>query len=335
MPEKTTSEEKKTTRSGSDKLPRPTSRKKAPAQNKRKAPLKPTLTQKLLEIRKSVKELTKDTEGEEFSYVSNQAVLGSVRDKMDDLGVLLVPSIEETVAAAATPNGEQSVKGRMVFTWVDAENPLDKLPVNWVAYGSNNDISRAMGTMTTYAKKDFIIEFFFIPQKGMDADEKGNQTKNQNSLLKDQNDYIAKQNEEIQQLKNKLEEKCQCATKEVVPTVNVSPDANGQPCDSDGSCPGSHPLQPMNIWETNRDLREQSGQSPDPLSMVDLDWIDTICEGFEEPEIWDNGINVIISDKRHVDGSESDRRAIQDYYITLRNDFATQWNEKLQQGTGK
>jgi len=52
------------------------------------------LYEKLIEVRKVVPYLQKDNKGHGFNYVSSSNTLGALRRKMDEVGVLLVPSVE-------------------------------------------------------------------------------------------------------------------------------------------------------------------------------------------------------------------------------------------------
>ena len=52
------------------------------------------LHQKLVEIRKNIKGFSKDTKGYDYIFVSGTQILRAIKDKMDELGVLLVPEID-------------------------------------------------------------------------------------------------------------------------------------------------------------------------------------------------------------------------------------------------
>ena len=50
--------------------------------------------QKIIEIRKNINGFSKDTKGFGYEYVSGNQILRAIKDKMDELGVLLVPSVD-------------------------------------------------------------------------------------------------------------------------------------------------------------------------------------------------------------------------------------------------
>lgn len=132
------------------------------------------LYQKLVEIQKSVRSLAKDSYANSYQYVSGSKVLDAVRERMDQLGVLLVQqidSIENTRIDYQVKNGSKSEmlsKVMMTFTWIDAESG-DKLPVPFGANGMNN-WDKGLGSALTYAERYFLLKFFHIATDEDDVD---------------------------------------------------------------------------------------------------------------------------------------------------------------------
>jgi hypothetical protein len=132
------------------------------------------LYQKLVEIQKSVRSLAKDSYANSYQYVSGSKVLDAVRERMDQLGVLLVQqidSIENTRIDYQVKNGSKSEmlsKVYMTFTWIDAESG-DKLPVPFGANGMNN-WDKGLGSALTYAERYFLLKFFHIATDEDDVD---------------------------------------------------------------------------------------------------------------------------------------------------------------------
>ena len=139
--------------------------------------------EKLVEIKKNIKGFNKDTKGFGFEYVSGSQVLRSVRDKMNELGVLLIPSVDYDTMSwekheYVTKKGEKKldfiVTMKMNYTWVNAEDPNDKIVVPWVCMGQQtDDISKAVGTAMTYNERYFLLKFLGLPTDEDDADAKG------------------------------------------------------------------------------------------------------------------------------------------------------------------
>lgn len=137
------------------------------------------LYQKLVEIRKEVINFSKDTEGYGYKYVSGSQAIAKIRDKMDSLGVLLVPKMDEIVNDIYTyvnSKGKETtdhiVKGNMSYVWINADNPEEQLEIPWKLYGAQDDISKAYGSGLTYAERYFILKFFQAPTDELDPDSK-------------------------------------------------------------------------------------------------------------------------------------------------------------------
>ena len=140
------------------------------------------LHQKLVEIRKNITGFSKDTKGFGYDYVSGSQVLRAIKDKMNELGVLLIPNIDYSTMNWQTYNyitskGEEKtdfiVTMKMTYTWVNAEFPDDRIICNWVCMGQQaDDISKAVGTAMTYNERYFLLKFLGLPTDEDDADAK-------------------------------------------------------------------------------------------------------------------------------------------------------------------
>ena len=132
------------------------------------------LYQKLVEIQKSVRSLAKDSYANSYQYVSGSKVLDAVRERMDQLGILLIPDVdkfENIRIDYQVKNGSKSemlTKVDLTFTWIDAESG-DKLPVKFGANGMNN-WDKGFGSALTYAERYFLLKFFHIATDEDDVD---------------------------------------------------------------------------------------------------------------------------------------------------------------------
>ncbi len=130
------------------------------------------LHQKLIEVRKAVPYLKKDSAGFNFKYVSSSKTLGSLKSTMDKQSVLLVPEIvKHKVCDHSTKEGnhEYFTELTMVFTWVNADNPDDKIVCPFYAQGLDSG-EKGVGKALTYAEKYFLLKFFNIPTDKDDPD---------------------------------------------------------------------------------------------------------------------------------------------------------------------
>lgn len=122
--------------------------------------------QRLLEVKRNVSSLVKDDTNAHFNYdfVSSNQVLSSIRDSMNEQGILLIPEITETEQCA------QGVRLKMKYCFVNTDNPNDKITVDWFAFSPDKQ-EQALGKALTYSEKYFILKFFNIPTNGDDPDK--------------------------------------------------------------------------------------------------------------------------------------------------------------------
>lgn len=136
--------------------------------------------QKLIEVRKSVKYLQKESEGQQYNYVGSSQTLAAVREKLNELGLLLIPSVVGTNVRESTVEYIQRDMPKrtttyfteldMTMTWVNAEKPEETITSQW--YGQGVDIAgeKGVGKALTYAEKYYILKFFNIPTDKDDPD---------------------------------------------------------------------------------------------------------------------------------------------------------------------
>lgn len=147
--------------------------------------------QKLVEVRKSIGNFTKDSKSYGYSYVSGTQVLSKIQDKMNEHGVLLIPNIQtqefekhEYVNQKGKSCLDFLVYGQMTYKWVNAEKPEDFIEVPFFYTGAQDDISKAFGSGLTYSERYFIIKFFNLPT---DADDPDARNTSGNTPVRQQN----------------------------------------------------------------------------------------------------------------------------------------------------
>lgn len=138
-----------------------------------------TIYKKLLTLQKAVVGLTKDKSGNSYQYVSGDKILSIVRPKMDELGLLLIPEVEESNFTREDytlydKNGNPKPKNeifcslKLKFTWMDAENG-EALVCHWASSGMNN-WDKGLGSALTYGERYFLLKFFHIATDKDDVD---------------------------------------------------------------------------------------------------------------------------------------------------------------------
>lgn len=183
------------------------------------------LYQKIADVKANIDGFTKDKKSYNYSYVSGSQVLHRIREKMLEHKLLLFPytanetceQIEVTrfnkKANKEVTTTEFLVKLKMIYTWINADNPQEKQIVDFWATGQQDDPAKAYGTALTYAERYFLMKFFNIPTDEDDADAKEKQDKYSKvdlkikELLEDEiNDFIneVERNNKTEEFKGKI-----------------------------------------------------------------------------------------------------------------------------------
>jgi hypothetical protein len=129
-----------------------------------------SLYKKLMEVRRSVDYLQKiqKNEQQKFNYVSSSQVLGSIRVKMNELGLILRPRIHRVVFHHKGETSMHVTELKMTMTWIDAASG-EKETNPWYAQGTDQH-EKGVGKALTYAEKFFVLKYFNIPTDQFDPD---------------------------------------------------------------------------------------------------------------------------------------------------------------------
>jgi hypothetical protein len=135
--------------------------------------------QKLVEVRKTIDSFSKDSDSYGYSYVSGTQVLRKIKDKMDELQVLLIPQVVNQSHSTFDYKDKKGndktdfiVTAEMKYVWVNAENPSETIEIPWQTLGQQDDISKAFGSGLTYSERYFLLKFFGVPTDSDDPDGK-------------------------------------------------------------------------------------------------------------------------------------------------------------------
>lgn len=139
--------------------------------------------QKLVEVRKSVPYLQKESKSFQYAYVGSSQVLGALKLKMDELQLLLIPRItghkvSESTVETLEKETNHIIKRTttyfteldMTMTWVNAEKPEETIECPWYGQGVDTAGEKGTGKALTYAEKYFMLKFFNIPTDKDDPD---------------------------------------------------------------------------------------------------------------------------------------------------------------------
>ena len=144
--------------------------------------VKLNLYQKINEIKKVVKTFTKDAKTEgygAYTYTSGTQILSAIKEKMEELQLLLLPISTEhqhhELYNYTTKNGQKTdfvVMGKIIYEWINAENPEERQRVDWQYYGQQGDISKAFGSGLTYSERYILLKSLGVPTDDEDPDSK-------------------------------------------------------------------------------------------------------------------------------------------------------------------
>lgn len=140
---------------------------------------KKILDQKLMELKKLVSIMKKDSEGHGYNYVSEESILLALNDKMIELGVKLTPrfvpgtlysQVVNYQNAKGTPKTDVLVRSELQFIWKDIESGETEI-VDWGLLGQQADGSQALGSGLTYANRYFLLKYFNVTTSDDDPDK--------------------------------------------------------------------------------------------------------------------------------------------------------------------
>ena len=133
-----------------------------------------TIYEKLLEMQRRVDSVIRDGKNisDKYDFASDENVLDTFRPIMDELGLLLIPSVTGAqLHEGTTRSGTVRYLTEMVITmrWYDVETG-EELTVPWYAQGVDLAGEKGVGKALTYAEKYFLLKFFHVATKKDDPD---------------------------------------------------------------------------------------------------------------------------------------------------------------------
>ena len=122
--------------------------------------------QRVNEVRKSIPYIQKDkavsTGGGSYKAVTHDAVTGMVRDALIKNGVVIVPSVVESVFHPKEPDAKQRLyEATFQVDFVNMDDPNDRITTRQTAHALDNG-DKAPGKAMSYATKYAILKLFNI-----------------------------------------------------------------------------------------------------------------------------------------------------------------------------
>ena len=150
------------------------------------------LDKKLMELKKLVSIMQKDSEGHGYNYVSEEKILLSLNDKMIELNIKLIPKLKSNTLFSEIVNYQNSkgqpktdvvVRSEMDFVWKDIETGEIEV-VDWGLIGQQADASQAFGSGLTYANRYFLLKYFNVATSNDDPDKIRSEIEKQEEIKK-------------------------------------------------------------------------------------------------------------------------------------------------------
>lgn len=144
--------------------------------------------QKLAKIRKQVEVIQRNKSGYGYKYVSEDEILAKISTFMDKYSLSLIPSVVRSSSTVAPYNTKKTkstkdgqiyeenvnevlVSADMIFTWVNNDNPEERVDVPWILVGHQGDGSQSFGSGLSYSMRYFLLKFFNIATPDDDPDK--------------------------------------------------------------------------------------------------------------------------------------------------------------------
>ncbi len=140
------------------------------------------LYEKINEVKKGVKVLSKDAETSgqrSYSYVSGSQILKTIKNKMEELGLLFLPVKTESRSwttfnytnSSGASKTDFIVEGTVSYEWINTDDPNERQRVDFDYYGQQNDISKAFGSALTYSERYLLLKSLGAPTDEDDPDK--------------------------------------------------------------------------------------------------------------------------------------------------------------------
>lgn len=143
--------------------------------------------QKLAKIRKQVEVIRKNRKGYGYTYVSEDEILAKISVFMEKYHLSLIPNIVGGTTKVepypykktkTTKSGEfyeenaneVLVSADMTWTWINDDNPEERVVVGWSLVGQQSDASQAFGSGLTYSDRYFLLKYFNVATTDDDPD---------------------------------------------------------------------------------------------------------------------------------------------------------------------
>ncbi|MCD8201064.1 MAG: ERF family protein [Clostridia bacterium] len=140
---------------------------------------KMNIYEKLLAVQNSMGVTERNAKGYGYKYVTEDVLQAKLTGAMTKYRVILAHSIipeTQHVETVETHNkkGEPVVEYRYTacskYTWINVDNPSERIEETYAAVGQMSDVSQAFGAAETYCNRYFLMKNFQMPTPADDPD---------------------------------------------------------------------------------------------------------------------------------------------------------------------
>ena len=151
-----------------------------------------SIYKKLLAIQKELKGLSKDKQGNNYSYVTGNKLLDFLKPIMNEQGLILKQEVTKVETErndyelkSGAKKSEILYKVWQKFTWIDTDTG-DKDENEFFSAGQNH-WEKGLGSALSYAERYFLLKYFHIATDEDDIDNSERKAKEQENDLKEYN----------------------------------------------------------------------------------------------------------------------------------------------------
>jgi len=136
------------------------------------------IQQKILLVRRSLSYMQKDADGYGYKYTKESTILGAIKPKMDEVGLLLdmeTDKVEDVMVSVYVPKEKKYIEApgiRMYFTFTitNVDKPEEVIIKHRIVQDAGSDI-KTIGGLETYGNRYFLTKYFLIPNDLLDPDK--------------------------------------------------------------------------------------------------------------------------------------------------------------------
>lgn len=123
--------------------------------------------EKIAKIRESMSALSKNKRGHVGAYVTEESATAKLQAALSAYKINVYPAIVPNSFAYEPITNDKGkiefiVRGNMEFTFVDIENPEERVVVPWSFVGQQSKVDYAFGSGLTYSNRYFLLKFFEV-----------------------------------------------------------------------------------------------------------------------------------------------------------------------------